>query len=108
LRQGDASAGPISVAIDRGQDNEAGGGTLVPATLPGTFLTQHPSSSSPLVPLGGRVRAGDIVGLVQVGSIYAPVIAPVDGSLDRILAAPETLVGFGTPLFEIRLSEKAA
>jgi len=94
-----APAGPISVTIDDGQDG--GAGVIVAAELPGLFLVQHPQRATPIVPLGGAVRVGDIVGLVQIGPIYAPVIASSDGRLAKILAVPKTLVGFGSPLFEI-------
>jgi biotin carboxyl carrier protein len=39
--------------------------------------------------------------LIQIGSIYAPVVAGTNGTLAKILTVPQTLVGFGTPLFEI-------
>jgi acetyl-CoA carboxylase biotin carboxyl carrier protein len=99
LRSDATLSGPISVTIDDGEDT--GCGVIVAAELPGIFLIQHPQNASPIVPLGARVRAGELVGLLQVGQIYATVTAGNDGRLAKILAAPETLVGFGTPLFEI-------
>jgi biotin carboxyl carrier protein len=97
--QSDATAGPISVTIDDGEDR--GDGVVVAAELPGIFLVQHPQRATPIVPLGGPVRAGGLVGLVQIGPIYAPVIACRGGTLAKILAVPQSLVGFGTPLVEI-------
>ena len=90
---------PASVTIDDGEDRSDG--VIVAADVPGTFLVQHPQHAAPIVPLGGSVRAGDVVALIQIGSIYAPVITGTDGTLAKILTVPETLVGFGTPLFEI-------
>lgn len=97
--QPDTAAGPVSLAIDDGEDRDDG--VIVAAELPGIFLVKHPHGAAPLTPIGGRVRSGDLVGLIQVGSIYAPVIAGCDGTLAKVRAAPGTLVGFGTPLFEI-------
>jgi acetyl-CoA carboxylase biotin carboxyl carrier protein len=98
--QSDATpAGPISVTIDDGEDR--GDGVVVAAELPGIFLVQHPQRATPIAPLGGPVRAGDLVGLIQIGLIYAPVTACRDGRLAKILTVPQTLVGFGTPLVEI-------
>jgi acetyl-CoA carboxylase biotin carboxyl carrier protein len=99
LRFDATPAGPVSVTIDDGKDT--GDGVIVAAELAGIFLIQHPQNATPIVPLGARVRAGELVGLVQVGLICAPVTAGNDGKLAKILAVPETLVGFGTPLFEI-------
>ena len=90
---------PVSVAVDDGEDR--GNGVIVAAGVPGTFLVQHPQHAAPIVPVGEPVRAGDVVALIQIGSIYAPVIDSIDGTLAKILTVPQTLVGFGTPLFEI-------
>lgn len=90
---------PVSVTIDDGEDR--GDGVIVAAEVPGTFLVQHPQRAGPIMPVGSPVRAGDVLALIRIGSIYAPVIAGTDGTLAKILAVPETPVGFGTPLFEI-------
>jgi acetyl-CoA carboxylase biotin carboxyl carrier protein len=99
LRPDTTQADPISVTIDDGEGH--GAGVVVAANLPGIFLLRHPQRATPIVPLGAVVRAGDLVGLIQVGALYAPVIAASEGRVARILAVPQTLVGFGTPLFEI-------
>jgi biotin carboxyl carrier protein len=74
---------------------------LVTAASPGTFCDQHPTRTAPLAPEASAVRAGDIIGLVEVGGIYAPVAAPADGILARRLVAPGTLISYGTPLFDL-------
>jgi acetyl-CoA carboxylase biotin carboxyl carrier protein len=74
---------------------------IVAAEVPGLFLVQHPQHAGPIVTPGAAVRAGDVIALIQIGSIYAPVVAGIDGTVAKILAMPETLVGFGTPLLEI-------
>jgi biotin carboxyl carrier protein len=94
-----ARGNPVSVTIDDG-DNR-GDGVIVAAETPGLFLVQHPQHAAPIAPLGGLVRTGDLIALIQIGSIYAPVIASTDGTLAKILTVPQVLVGFGTPLFEI-------
>jgi biotin carboxyl carrier protein len=81
---------PASITID---DSEDRSGVIIAAEVPGIFR--------PIVPAGKPVRAGKIAALVQIGLIYAPVIASTDGTLARILTEPHTLVGFGTPLLEI-------
>lgn len=90
---------PVSVTIDDGEDR--GDGVIVAADVPGTFLVQHPQHAGPIAPVGESVRAGDVLAFIKIGSIYAPAIASTDGTLAKILTVPQTLVGFGTPLFEI-------
>jgi biotin carboxyl carrier protein len=90
---------PVSVTIDDGEDR--GDGVIIAAEVAGTLLVQHPQHASPIVSVGGPVRAGDVIALIQIGSIYVPVVANTDGTLAKILTVPQTLVGFGTPLLEI-------
>lgn len=94
-----AGSPPVPVAIE--QDDGGREAEVIAAELPGIFLTQHPQRATPVAPLGGVVRAGDIVGLIRIGTVLAPVMARKDGTLAKILAVPESLVGLGTPLFEI-------
>jgi acetyl-CoA carboxylase biotin carboxyl carrier protein len=75
---------------------------FITAPVVGIFLTAHPARSAPFVRLGDTVSAGDVIGLLKVGLIYQPVIAPSDGTVVELLAEPDTLVGFGTPLMQLR------
>lgn len=74
---------------------------VVRAQLPGTFLVRHPLRPAPFAPIGDRIGAGDILGLVQVGPIYSPVTAPVAGTVKHVLAETPSPVQFGAPLFEL-------
>lgn len=94
-----AGAPPTPVTIDRDEGSDAG--DVIAAEFPGIFLVQHPQRTTPIVPLGEAVRAGDIVGLIRIGAVLAPVIARKNGTLAKVLAIPESLIGVGTPLFEI-------
>ncbi len=64
----------------------------------GEFLATHPYADAPLVRPGQRVRAGDIVALLRCGALLQPVTASEDGVVGALLAAPGTVVGFGTAL----------
>jgi acetyl-CoA carboxylase biotin carboxyl carrier protein len=88
---------PVTIGRDAGSDAR----DVIAAEFPGIFLVQHPQRTTPVIPLGEAVRAGDIVGLIRIGAVLAPVIARKDGTLANILAVPESLVGVGTPLIEI-------
>ena len=79
---------------------------VVTAALAGIFLDRHPLRSSPLVKSGASVRQGEIVGLLRLGSVLAPVISPIDGVMAGNLVISGALVGFGTELLEIRAGER--
>ncbi|MFK0333738.1 acetyl-CoA carboxylase [Rhizobium sp. NPDC090275] len=49
-----------------------------------------------------EVAGGENLGFIAIGPILVPLVAPQAGLLRRQLAEPETLVGFGTPLFELQ------
>ena len=94
-----AGSPPTPATID--QDAGSDAADVIAAEHPGVFLVRHPQRTTPVAPLGGVVRAGDIVGLIRIGTVLAPVIARKDGTLAKILAMPESLVGVGAPLIEI-------
>jgi len=108
LHRGNAPLSAPSLVVDCRGDAVIDDGIIVTAALPGSFVVQHPMSSAPLGRLGEQVQEGDIVGLIEVGSIYTPVAAPANGRLVGMLAVPEALVDFGTPLFQIQPPEAAA
>jgi acetyl-CoA carboxylase biotin carboxyl carrier protein len=74
---------------------------VVAAPSVGLFLHRHPLHETALAPEGTLVRAGQALGLLRVGPLLVPVIAPRDGIAGAMLVAHETLVGFGTSLVEL-------
>ena len=77
------------------------GRNVVASVLPGVFWDRHPLRTEPLAPEASAVKAGDVIGLIAVGEAYAPVTAPAAGIVTRRLVASGTVVGFGTPLFDM-------
>ncbi len=75
------------------------------ADCAGIFLAGHPMRPLPLVCAGSVVRQGDLVGLLQIGHLLAPVVAPVSGTVTRTLVTSKSLVGYGTGLVEIQAGE---
>ena len=61
----------------------------------GTF---HPRAGSGL---GRAVRAGDVVGHVEVLGVPQEVLAPFDGTLGRVLVEPGQVVEYGEQLMRI-------
>lgn len=76
--------------------------TLVKAESMGYFRARHPDGLFPPCEAGATVDHAQILGFVQVGLLLLPVLAPHRGRLARILSAADSLVGYGTPLFEVR------
>ncbi|RKF50922.1 biotin/lipoyl-containing protein [Paraburkholderia fungorum] len=73
----------------------------ITAKSAGIFLTTHPARSTPMVNEGVPVKAGEIVGLLQIAQLCVPVVAPVAGVVKRIAAAHGATVGYGTRLMEL-------
>jgi acetyl-CoA carboxylase biotin carboxyl carrier protein len=74
---------------------------VVAASTVGIFLHRHPLHEAALAPEGTPVRAGQALGLLRIGPLLVPVIAPRDGIVGATLVAHETAVGFGTGLVEL-------
>jgi acetyl-CoA carboxylase biotin carboxyl carrier protein len=74
---------------------------VIAATTVGIFLHRHPLHEAALAPERTSVRAGQALGLLRIGPLLVPVIAPRDGIVGATLVAHETAVGFGTGLVEL-------
>ena len=75
---------------------------LVRAPSLGTFLHCHPLQAAPMARPGRHLVAGEVWGLLQVGALLTPVVAPQDCTLGTLLVAHGAVVGFGEPLAEVR------
>ena len=74
---------------------------VVTSPAVGTF---HPQAGASL---GRAVRAGDVVGHVEVLGVPQEVLAPFDGALGRLLVEPGQVVEYGEALFRIESSGQA-
>jgi acetyl-CoA carboxylase biotin carboxyl carrier protein len=75
---------------------------IAKAEVAGHFLAAHPWRDKPFVTPGQPIEAGAIVGLVKIGLLYVPVVAPATGTVDAVIAEPGATVGYGTPIARIR------
>ncbi|MGN6774318.1 acetyl-CoA carboxylase [Rhizobium sp.] len=75
--------------------------SVAKAPMAGHFYPQHPSDSDGIGHLPRAVSSQDVIGFIRIGSVLLPILAGRSGLLARQLVEPETLVGFGDPLFEI-------
>jgi acetyl-CoA carboxylase biotin carboxyl carrier protein len=72
------------------------------ADVAGIFVAAHPWRTKPFVEPGQAIDAGAIVGLVRIGRLYVPVLAPAAGIVDSIIAEAGATVGWGTPIVSFR------
>jgi len=93
------AAGPKGPAAFLG--NDEGSAKTVFAETAGLFVSAHPMRAKPFAMIGDSVRRTDVLGLLQVKHLYAPIRAPIDGVVTEILATEGALVGFGTPVFRL-------
>lgn len=75
---------------------------MAKADVAGHFLATHPWRDQPFVAPGQCIEAGAIVGLVRIGLLYAPIVAPAAGIVDAVVAETGATVGYGTPIVRIR------
>ncbi len=73
--------------------------STVTATACGVFQPGHPACEAGPCP-GTVVADGEVVGVIAVGPLLQPVVAPAAGTLGRLLCAPGQRVDYGAPLFE--------
>lgn len=93
------AGGASTSARDAQRTLPAAPGEAVVAPHAGAFGLPYPGAETALPRLVSR---GEIVGLLQIGPLLRPVIAPEDGILERALVPPGTIVGYGDPLFRFR------
>ncbi|SDR21530.1 acetyl-CoA carboxylase biotin carboxyl carrier protein [Rhizobiales bacterium GAS113] len=92
-----------NAAVPGRVDNEprVSQGIVLTAPTVGVLLHTHPMRDTLLAPLGSRVRAGQVLALLQIGALLVPVSAPRDGQVAGVLAAHGALVGYGTKVIEL-------
>jgi len=79
----------------------ASSAAIVKAPMAGHFHPLPPSLSGGTEGLPRSVSVRDVIGFIRIASVLLPIPAGRSGLLTRQLVEPETLVGFGDPLFEI-------
>lgn len=74
---------------------------MAKADVAGHFHAAHPWQDKPFVAPGQRIEAGATLGLVKIGLLYAPVVAPTAGIVDAVITETGAMVGYGTPIVRI-------
>jgi len=101
LGRSGTSPGEI-VPLDARDDGTAPAPAVAAAASAGVFRDGHPLHAAPLVRIGERIAAEQIVGLLQIGPLLLPVTAPLAGVVTAVRAAAGHTVGYGTALVELQ------
>ncbi len=72
--------------------------------LPGTFYRRPNPQASPYVSEGDEVRAGDVVGLVEIMKSFHEIASDADGTVVRFLVENEDLVDAGQEIIVLESS----
>ena len=70
----------------------------IKAPLPGTFYRRPDPNADPFVAEGDAVRAGDVVGLVEIMKSFHEVKSDENGVINRFLVENEDTVEVGQDL----------
>ncbi|MEJ8810442.1 biotin/lipoyl-containing protein [Variovorax ureilyticus] len=103
LSRGPASGEIVQLADDMPDDEAATPLALASAPGVGVFLHAHPLHDKPVVRKGGRVKAGQALGLLRIGPLLVPVTAPAAGQVTGVREETGAAVGYGSALFELRV-----
>ncbi|WP_338721505.1 hypothetical protein V9L16_15025 [Pseudomonas tolaasii] len=79
---------------------------VVTAPRAGYFHAAHPLENTVLAAPGDAVGKGQTLGFIAIGELLEPVIAPTKGTLIEQQILDGTLVGYGTPLFHLKVPSR--
>jgi acetyl-CoA carboxylase biotin carboxyl carrier protein len=77
------------------------GGHLITAPMVGTFYHSPSPSDPPLVLVGDRVEAGQLIGIIEAMKIMNEITADRSGTVIEIIAPNATPVEYGSPLIRL-------
>jgi biotin carboxyl carrier protein len=75
--------------------------TTIKSPFPGTFYRRPGPDTEPFVSEGDEVKAGDVVGLVEIMKSFHEISADTAGRIVRFLVENEDLVDVGQDLIEL-------
>jgi acetyl-CoA carboxylase biotin carboxyl carrier protein len=94
-----AASSPAAPAVADGED--ADGGHTVRSPMVGTFYRAATPGGKPLVEVGGEIKAGEPLCIIEAMKIMNEIEADVGGAITKVLAENGQAVEFGQPLFVI-------
>jgi acetyl-CoA carboxylase biotin carboxyl carrier protein len=73
----------------------------IKSPLPGTFYRQPNPQADPYVTEGDQVKAGDVVGLVEIMKSFHEISSDAEGIVARFLVENEDLVDAGQDIIAL-------
>lgn len=70
--------------------------SLVKTATAGIYLATHPMRHAPFVTADSYVKQGDVIGILRIGLIYAPMLASGSGRVKTLVAKTGDLLGYGS------------
>lgn len=83
------------------EEKEEKGGFVVKAPVVGTYYSAPSPSEKPFVEVGQRVKAGEIICIVEAMKLLNEITSPVDGVVKEIYVENETLLEFEQKIMRI-------
>jgi acetyl-CoA carboxylase biotin carboxyl carrier protein len=80
----------------------ASAANVVTAPMVGTFYRSPSPGTPPFVEVGGKVKAGDPIAIIEVMKLFTTIHAEWSGTVTEVGADNATLVEYGQMLFVIR------
>ncbi|MDR1589079.1 MAG: acetyl-CoA carboxylase biotin carboxyl carrier protein [Oscillospiraceae bacterium] len=99
---------PDSSGAPPDDDGERAGAVTVRSPMVGIFYSAPGEGETPYVALGGAVRAGDTLCIIEAMKMMNEITAEHDGVVVEICASNKQTVDYGHPLFRIRPGEYEA
>ena len=97
----DGSRADGPVAVDATETMQVPIGHLITAPMVGTFYQSPSPSDPPLVQVGDRVEAGQLVGIIEALKIMNEITSDRSGTVLEVIAANATAVEYGSPLIRL-------
>lgn len=77
-------------------------GEIITSPIVGTFYLTPAPDAPPYVKVGSTVKEGDVLCTIEAMKLMNQLEAEFGCTIVKILAKPETMVEFGSPLFEVK------
>ena len=90
--------------IDAGPETEEPGSGIVVVKSPmvGVYYSAAGIDAKPFVSLGDRVKAGDVLCIIEAMKMMNEIVAEQEGVIAEVCVSNRQVVEFGHPLFRIR------